>query len=75
MKTGILAAFGAAVMLQGCASTPEQERQAGCIGATATGAIVGGVIGNQFGGGTGKDILTAGGAVAGGLAGNAAAGC
>ena len=33
-------------------------------------AVVGGVIGHQFGGGTGKTLATVGGAVAGGVAGN-----
>ena len=40
------------------------------IAGTAIGAIVGGVVGNQFGGGSGKKIMTAAGAVGGGLAGN-----
>ncbi|WP_048308774.1 glycine zipper 2TM domain-containing protein [Halomonas sp. PR-M31] len=39
------------------------------IAGTAAGAIVGGVLGNQFGGGNGKKIVTAAGAVAGGFAG------
>lgn len=34
------------------------------------GAVVGGVLGNQVGGGTGKDVMTVVGAVAGGVAGN-----
>ena len=37
---------------------------------TFGGALVGGVIGHQFGGGSGKDAATAGGAIAGGVAGN-----
>jgi uncharacterized protein YcfJ len=37
---------------------------------TATGAILGGVLGNQVGGGTGKKLATVAGAVAGGYAGN-----
>lgn len=40
------------------------------IAGTAIGAIVGGVVGNQFGGGSGKKIMTAAGAVGGGVAGN-----
>nr|WP_299240363.1 glycine zipper 2TM domain-containing protein [uncultured Halomonas sp.] len=39
------------------------------IAGTAVGAIVGGVLGNQVGGGSGKKIATAAGAVAGGFAG------
>jgi uncharacterized protein YcfJ len=73
--SGILAVFAATGLLQACATTPEQQQQVGCAGATVAGAVIGGAIGNQFGGGSGKDILTAGGAVAGGLAGNNAAGC
>ncbi|HMW72056.1 MAG TPA: glycine zipper 2TM domain-containing protein, partial [Cellvibrionaceae bacterium] len=37
---------------------------------TATGAIVGGLLGHQVGGGRGKDAATAVGAIAGGVAGN-----
>ena len=37
---------------------------------TATGAIIGGVLGNQVGGGTGKKVATVAGAAAGGYAGN-----
>ena len=40
---------------------------------TAVGAVVGGVIGHQFGGGTGKVLTTAGGAVAGGAIGHSVA--
>lgn len=38
--------------------------------APAAGAVVGGVIGNQFGGGSGKTLLTIAGAVGGGLVGH-----
>ncbi|HHO2168318.1 TPA: glycine zipper 2TM domain-containing protein [Aeromonas hydrophila] len=37
---------------------------------TVVGAALGGVLGNQFGGGNGKKVATAAGAVAGGYAGN-----
>ncbi len=37
---------------------------------TVGGAVAGGVVGNQFGGGSGKTIATVGGAVAGGYLGN-----
>lgn len=76
MKTvGLLAALASAGFLQACATTPQQQRQVGCVGATVAGAALGGALGNQLGGGSGKEILTAGGAVAGGLAANNAAGC
>ncbi len=75
-KTGIIVVLGMAGVLQACAAqTPEQQRQAECVGATAAGALVGAAVGNQFGGGSGKDILTVGGAVAGGAAAQSATGC
>ncbi|MCR8699279.1 glycine zipper 2TM domain-containing protein [Campylobacter ureolyticus] len=37
---------------------------------TAIGAVGGGVVGNQFGGGSGKKLATVAGAIAGGYAGN-----
>ena len=40
--------------------------------APAAGAVVGGVIGNQFGGGSGKTLLTVAGAIGGGLLGHKA---
>ena len=40
------------------------------IAGTAVGAVVGGLLGNQIGGGTGKKIATVAGAVGGGYAGN-----
>ncbi|WP_300016823.1 glycine zipper 2TM domain-containing protein [uncultured Roseobacter sp.] len=74
-KFGILSALGVMALLQACATTPQQQRQVGCTGAGVAGALAGAAVGNQLGGGSGRDILTAGGAVAGGLAGNNAAGC
>ncbi|MEO9777749.1 MAG: glycine zipper 2TM domain-containing protein [Sedimentitalea sp.] len=74
-KSSILAIIAAMGLLQACATTPAEQRQVGCAGATVAGALLGGAVGNQFGGGSGRDILTAGGAVAGGMAGNNAAGC
>ena len=46
---------------------PRDERR---IAGTATGAVLGGLIGNQIGGGNGKKLATVVGAVAGGIAGN-----
>jgi uncharacterized protein YcfJ len=74
-KTYVIAVFAAVAVLQGCANTPQQQKEVGCVGAGVAGALAGAAVGNQLGGGSGKDILTAGGAVAGGLAGNNAAGC
>lgn len=46
-------------------NTSDPNRVAG----TATGAVVGGLLGNQIGGGRGRTLATVGGAVAGGAAG------
>lgn len=40
------------------------------VAGTAVGAVAGGVLGNQVGGGKGKTLATVGGAVAGGVVGN-----
>lgn len=40
------------------------------VGGAIAGALIGGVLGHQIGGGTGKDIATVGGAVAGGVIGS-----
>lgn len=74
-KFGIATVLGLTLVLQACATTPQQQRQVGCAGAGVAGALAGAALGNQLGGGSGRDILTAGGAVAGGLVGNNAAGC
>ena len=69
------AAFGSAIALQACApaATPQQQAQRqhniACATSTIGGALIGGAIGNQFGGGSGQDILTGAGAGAGALAG------
>lgn len=62
----ILCATLAVMMLGGCASM-DISREEG-IGATL-GAVAGGVIGYQFGDGTGQALTTATGAVIGGVAG------
>jgi uncharacterized protein YcfJ len=46
---------------------PARERN---VGGAIAGALIGGVLGHQIGGGTGKDIATVGGAVAGGVIGS-----
>lgn len=74
-KSGIISVLAAMGLLSACATSPQQQQQVGCVGAGVAGALVGAAVGNQLGGGSGRDILTAGGAVAGGLAGNNAAGC
>ncbi len=49
-------------------NAPVQDRQR--IAGTAIGAVVGGVLGNQIGSGSGRTLATVGGAAAGGYAGN-----
>jgi outer membrane lipoprotein SlyB len=75
MKRIAALALGSALVLSACATTPAQQRQVGCVGASTAGALAGALVGNQIGGGRGNDIATAGGAVAGGLAAGQAAGC
>ncbi len=47
----------------------EHQAKPSGVGAVA-GALIGGVIGNRFGGGNGRALMTVGGAVGGGVAGN-----
>lgn len=67
--------LGGAGALAACGPAPTAQQQAArqheiaCLSGTIGGALIGGVIGNQFGGGSGKTILTAAGAAAGGLSG------
>lgn len=59
-----------ALALAGCASDPgtrENQKQAGSVMA---GAVVGGLVGNMFGGGTGRAVMTIAGTVAGGFIGD-----
>ncbi|WP_299899553.1 glycine zipper 2TM domain-containing protein [uncultured Ruegeria sp.] len=64
-----------AALLAACGPAPAPQLQAArqheiaCLGGTLGGALIGGAIGNQFGGGSGKTILTAAGAAAGGFEG------
>ena len=75
IKPATLLLFGAVLAVQACgpAATPEQQQQRqhniACATGTIAGAMIGGAIGNEFGGGSGQDILRAGGAGAGALAG------
>jgi len=59
-----------ALALTACASDPgtrESQKQGGSV---VAGAVVGGLVGNMFGSGTGKVLMTAAGAVAGGFIGD-----
>lgn len=59
-------AFGVA----GCASDPGQRSEQKAAASTVGGAVVGGLVGNMFGGGTGRVLMTVAGTVAGGFVGN-----
>lgn len=67
--------LGCAGALAACGPAPTPQQQAArqheiaCLSGTLGGALIGGAIGNQFGGGSGKTILTAAGAAAGGFEG------
>lgn len=68
----VFVAAAALVALAACEPMNERQANANCIVGTAGGAVVGGLAGNQVGGGTGQDLATAAGAAAGGLAGASA---
>ena len=61
-RCALTAAIAASLLFGGCANNQE--------GGTAIGAITGGIIGNQFGKGSGKVATTLAGAVVGGIIGN-----
>lgn len=63
--------FCAVVALAGCASTtPGQQDQTRCNVSTIGGAVAGGAIGRQVGGGSGRNLATVAGALGGAAAGN-----
>jgi uncharacterized protein YcfJ len=67
LLAAVVAAFGAVACSTG---DPETDHELACAGGMLTGAVVGGLIGNQFGGGGGRAALTGLGAGAGAFAGN-----
>lgn len=68
--------LGGAGALAACGPAPTPQQQAArqheiaCMSGSIGGALIGGALGNQFGGGSGKAILTAAGAAAGGVQGS-----
>jgi uncharacterized protein YcfJ len=79
IATGLLLGMGVAVADDAAAAVhchdrvvyrerPVQDHDR--VVGTVAGAVIGGVIGHQFGGGNGKTLATVGGAAAGGYAGN-----
>ena len=68
-----LPALGAALMataLTGCTTPPQLAGSPAEPNRTTSGAIIGGILGNQVGKGSGRDAATVVGAIAGGVAGN-----
>jgi len=64
MRTAFI--FGAATLvLAACTNNPQTNKELRCAGEVLGAATVGGVLGNQVGGGTGKSIAAAAGAGAG----------
>ena len=59
-----------ALAVAACASDPGTRTTQKQTGSVVAGAVLGGLVGNQFGGGTGKVLMTAAGAVAGGFIGD-----
>ena len=77
-RSSTIVAIAALALVQACTAQTQEEqdvinRQVACAGGTVMGALIGGAVGNQFGGGTGNDLLTAGGAAAGAVAGGSVA--
>jgi uncharacterized protein YcfJ len=65
MKTTLILLAVAAAAVSGCTQNPQTNRELQCAGGVLGGAAVGGLLGNQIGGGSGKQIATAVGAGAG----------
>ena len=57
-----LLAIALVLALAACASTPEARTTQKQTGSVVAGAVVGGLVGTLFGGGTGKAVMTAAGA-------------
>jgi hypothetical protein len=64
MSKGLAFAVLAAVALagSGCTQNPQTNRELQCAGGVLGGAALGGLLGNQVGGGSGKKAATAAGA-------------
>ena len=69
MKKLTLLSVGAVLALTACSPRGDGSYTRSSLG-TVTGALVGGVVGNQFGGGSGRELLTIGGALYGAGVGN-----
>ena len=65
MRTGLILLSAATLAATGCTSDPQLNRELQCAGGVLGGAAVGGLLGNQIGGGTRKRVATEVGAGAG----------
>lgn len=74
-KTLILISAASLLIAAGCSNDPRTNRQIQCAGGVLGGAAIGGVLGNQIGGGKGKRVATAVGAGAGAAAGTQMSAC
>ncbi|WP_375688225.1 glycine zipper 2TM domain-containing protein [Pseudooceanicola sp. LIPI14-2-Ac024] len=70
MYKPLLLAFAGVAMLAACEPRNARQADANCVVGTTGAAVVGGIAGNQIGGGSGRTLATALGAAAGGLAGS-----
>ena len=62
MRTGLILLAAAALAATGCTNDPQLNRELQCAGGVFGGAAVGGLLGNQIGGGSGRQLATAAGA-------------
>jgi uncharacterized protein YcfJ len=62
--------LAAALTIAACATDPGTREAQKETTSVVAGAVIGGLVGNQFGGGTGRALMTAAGAVAGGFIGD-----
>jgi len=65
MKKALVLLALAAAATAGCTANPQTNQDLQCAGGVLGGAAVGGLLGNQIGGGSGKRVATAVGAGAG----------
>lgn len=75
MKKSLILVALAGLAAAGCTNNPQTNRDLQCAGGVLGGAAIGGVLGNQIGGGKGKSVATAVGAGAGAAAGTQLSAC
>lgn len=62
VKKALVLAALVAVAAAGCTNNPQTNAEMKCAGGILGGAALGGLVGNQFGAGKGKSVMTAVGA-------------